>query len=107
MRHRVKLGRPRKDIKNRVWSVLNRRRIRVEDLGVSSPFTQMGRHVLRDLGISELDDHLDLLGAVEERIRRVEDENRLGGFSEQGGGAVNHHPRRRSLFRPVDLRGDR
>ena len=75
----------RKDAKNRGRSLLNKRRIKAEDLGVSNPFTLTGRLVLRDLGIPELDDHLDLLEMVEEKIARAEDENRLGGAAEAGG----------------------
>ena len=58
-RHRVRLGRLRKDAKNRIRALLNRRRIKLEDLGLRSPFTLEGRTALRWLEIPELDDHLD------------------------------------------------
>jgi transposase len=59
VRHRVKLGRMRKDVKNGIRSVLCKHRI---ELGVN-PFTWEGKMMMRGLGMHELVDHLDLLEA--------------------------------------------
>jgi transposase len=69
-RHRVKLGKVKRDVKNRIWSILRKRRIELD----VSPFTLDGRMELRDLGIPELDDHLDIFETVQERIKRAEKE---------------------------------
>ena len=68
VRHRVKLGRIRKDVKNRIRGVLYKHRIELD----VNPFTIEGRMELRCLEIPELDDHLDLLEAVEEKIKTAE-----------------------------------
>lgn len=69
-RHRVKLGRMRKDVKNRIRSILNKRRIEL-DFG---PFTRAGKEELRELCIPELEDHLDILESIEGKIKRAEKE---------------------------------
>jgi transposase len=69
-RHRVKLGRVRKDFKNRPRSALSKRGIELD----FNPFTLAGREELRELGIPEIVDHLEVMECVEARMLRVEEE---------------------------------
>jgi transposase len=55
----------RKDVKNRIRSVLNKRRVELD----VNPFTLDGRMELRGLGIPELEDHLDILESILEKIK--------------------------------------
>lgn len=68
VRHRVRLGRMRCEMKNRIKSIINKHRIEIN----VRPFTLAGREELRDLGMPELDDLLDILESIESKIKNSE-----------------------------------
>lgn len=73
VRHRVRLGRMRGQVKSRVRGELARRGIELE----FNPFTLAGREELRHLEIKEIHDHLMVMESVEAAMRRVEEEIHL------------------------------
>lgn len=70
VRHRVRLGRMRAQVKARIRGELARRGIELD----FNPFTLAGREELRWLEVPEILDHLTVMESVEEAMERVEGE---------------------------------